>query len=192
MSTKNEKLAKNQPLMPNAKTQGLEGKEAQEQPMKEAQKPEIITVPVTVSGKMKGKNYVDLKGIAYNPQSGNLSLHLDDNHTVLLKGGFQEKYMGIILKSADKVEQSVKKAPQFEKPLDEKSNVRLKVLGERDGRKFLGPTGAAKYDGAYKGFVINLDDKHTTVLDAEMLSKELGIVVSPIDMEKSRNVGLGR
>ncbi len=155
-----------------------------------AEKPQFVSVPVDVVGKMKGKNYIDIKGLSYNPELGNLSLHLDDKHTILFKGSFQKDFMKVVLKSTDKVEQSVKKSPDFEKPLGEKSNARLRILGERDGRTFLGPTGAVKYDGSYRGLVVNLDDKHMTIVDSAMLSKELGLTVSPIAMEK--NVGLSR
>ena len=154
------------------------------------EKYQFVSVPVEVVGKVKGKNYVSLKGLSYNPELGNLSLHLDDNNTILFKNAFQRDYMKVVLKTTDKVEQAVKKAPEFEKPLGETSNARLRLMGERDGRKFLGATGAVKYDGSYRGLVVNLDDKHMTIVDSEMLSKHLGISMNPIAMEK--NVGLSR
>lgn len=158
--------------------------------MEAPDKAQFVSVPVEVLGKVKGKNYVSLKGLSYNPELGNLSLHLDDKHTLIFKNAFQRDYMKVVLKTTDKVEQSVKKAPEFEKPLGETSTARLRLMGERDGRMFLGATGAVKYDGSYRGLVINLDDKHMTVVDSEMLSKNLGITVNPIAMEK--NVGLSR
>lgn len=153
-------------------------------------KAQFTSVPVEVAGKFKGKNYVNLKSLSYNPELGNLSLHLDDKHTLIFKGAFQRDYMKVVLKSTDKIEQSVKQAPHFEKPLGETSTARLRLMGERDGRVFVGATGAVKYDGSYRGLVINLDDKHMTVVDSEMLSKHLGITVSPIAMEK--NLGMSR
>lgn len=154
------------------------------------EKHQFISVPVDVQGKMKGKNYISFKDISYNPELGNLSLHLDDKHTLLFKNAFQRDYMKVVLKTTDKVEQAVKTAPHFEKPLGEKSSARMRLMGERDGRMFLGATGSVKYDGSYRGLVINLDDKHMTIVDSEMLSKRLGITINPIAMEK--NLSLSR
>ena len=156
----------------------------------EVEKPKFISVPIDVVGRFKGKNYVDLESIAYNPQNGNIALHLDEKHTLMLYSSFQKDSVKVNLKSTDKIEQSAKKAPHFENSINEKSNARLRVLGERDGRIFLGATGAVKYDGSYRGLVVNLDDKNMTIVDSEMLSKELGISVNPIVMEK--NIGLSR
>lgn len=183
----------------NAKAQALpnmegEGKEktqelaGQENELK--QKPQFISVPVDVVGKYKGKNYVELKGIGYSPESGNLSLHLNDKDTLLFKSGFQSKFMGIVVKSTEKEERSVKSAPVYDKSQMEKSNARLKLMGDGDGRSFYGVTGAVRYDGSFRGLVVNLDDKHVTIVDSKVLSKELGITISPIAMEK--NIGLSR
>ncbi|MGE3682704.1 MAG: hypothetical protein AB7G93_13345 [Bdellovibrionales bacterium] len=172
-------------------------KEAQEQMAqasneKEQKKSEVkfIDVPVEVLGKYKGKNYVNLKGLSYNTELGHLSFHLDEKHTMLFKDHFQKQYLNIVVKEADKVEQAVKTAPQFDRGQSEQSKARMRVLGERDGRVFVGPSGSVKYDGTVKGLVVNLDDKHTMVVDSQTLSKELGIKISPLAMEK--NVGLGR
>ena len=154
------------------------------------EKAQFVSVPVDVLGKVKGKNHIDLKGMSYNAEQGNLSFHLSDKHTLILKPNFQRDYVGVVLKPSEKVEMAVKEAPKFEKPLGEVSNARMKLLGERGGRVFVGATGAVKYDGSIRGLVINLDDKHTAVVDSQMLSKELGITVSPIAMEKS--IGLSR
>lgn len=154
-------------------------------------KPQFMSVPVEVVGKLKGKNYVDLKGLSYNPELGHLSLHLSDKHTLIFKSNFQRDYMKVVLKPAEKIELAAKKAPTFEKPLGEKSMARMRVMGEREGRTFVGATGSVKYDGSVRGLVVNLDDKHMTIVDSEALSKELGITVSPIAMEK-KDIGLSR
>lgn len=154
-------------------------------------KPQFISVPVDVLSKVKGKNYIELKGLSYNHELGNLSLHLSDKHTLIFKSNFQRDYMKIAIKQTDKVELAPKKAPTFEKSIGEKSNARMKVMGEREGRTFVGATGAVKYDGSVRGLVVNLDDKHFTVVDSEVLSKELGISVSPIGIEK-KEIGLSR
>lgn len=154
------------------------------------EKPQFIDVPVDVAGKYKGKNYVELKGLAYNPESGNLSLHLGDKHTLLFKSNFQKEFLNIVLKTAEKEERAAKSAPTFEKSTAGKSNARMKLMGEGDGRTFVGVTGQVKYNGSFRGLVVNLDDKHVTIVDSQVLSKELGITVNPIAME--RNIGLSR
>lgn len=165
-------------------------KEAPQVEQEGRDKPEFISVPVEVLGKHKGKNYVALKGLAYNPEKGNLSLHLSDNHTLLFKSNFQKDYMKVVLKPAEKIELAAKSAPTFQNAVSEKSPARMRVLGEREGRTFVAPTGSVKYDGTVRGLVVNLDDKHMTIVDSQMLSKELGLTVSPIAMEK--NLGLSR
>ncbi|OYZ24108.1 MAG: hypothetical protein B7Y39_02600 [Bdellovibrio sp. 28-41-41] len=154
-------------------------------------KPQFISVPVEVKGKFKGKNYVELKGLSYNPELGNLSLHLNEDHTLIFKSNFQRDYMKIVLKQSKEVELAPKKAPAFEKSVAEQSTARMKSMGAREGRTFVGATGSVKYDGSIRGLVVNLDDKHVTYLDSEVLSKELGITVSPIAMEKNTK-GLSR
>ncbi len=154
------------------------------------EKPQFVSVPVEVAGKYKGKNYVELKGLAYNPESGNLSLHLGDKHTLLIKRNFQKEFLKIVLKTAEKEELSAKSAPTFEKSTAAKSNARMRLMGEGDERTFVGVTGPVKYDGSFRGLVLNLDDKHVTIVDSKVLSKELGITMSPIAME--RNIGLSR
>lgn len=163
-------------------------------PVMETQAPEekskFVSVPVDVAGKIKGKNYVALAGISYNHELGNLSLHLSDKHTLIFKDSFK-KHMKVEFDRTDRVEQAARKAPSFDKPLGEKSQARMKLLGERDGRTFLGVSGSVKFDGSTKGLMINLDDKHMTIVDSEVLSKELGIAVRPVGREKE-DVGIGR
>jgi hypothetical protein len=152
--------------------------------------PEFVEQKVDVSGTHKNKNYVDIKGLGYNAKDGNLSVHLNDNCTLLLKGNFLEKYVHVVLKDTGQIEQSVRSAPRFENAALEQSSVRLKKLGERDGHMFVGPTGSVKFSSALRGLEIQLDDKHTTVIDAQALSKQLGLKMSPIAQEKQ--VGIGR
>ena len=71
------------------------------------------------------------------------------------------------------------------------STVRMKVLGERDGRTFVGPTGSVKYDSAYKGLMVNLDGGHQMIIDGKTLSRDLGLKLTPLSMENSRN-GMSR
>jgi len=165
--------------------------EASQVEKKSQEKPQFVSVPVDVKGKFKGKNYVDLKGLSYNPELGNLSLHLSDKHTLIFKSNFQRDYMKVVLKQSKEVEHAPKKAPTFEKDISETSTARMKSMGERDGRTFVGATGSVKYDGSIRGLVVNLDDKHVTLVDSEFLSKELGLTVSPIAMEKNTK-GLSR
>ena len=174
------------------KNKNVKGQEVTEQASEVKEKPKFIEVPVEVLGKHKGKNYIDPKGIAYNPENGNLSVHLGDNHTLIFKEAFQRNKMHILLSPAEKVERAAMKAPTFEKPSGEKSKARMLYMGERDGHTFVGVSGKVKYEGNVRGLVINLDDKHMTILDSEVLSKELGITVSPIVMERERSTGLGR
>lgn len=166
----------------------MNGQEAQEQVKA---KPQFIAVPVDVGGKYKNKNYVDLKGIAYNPKHGNLSLHLSDKHTLILKEHFLKNSIGVVLNQSKEIEHAAKTAPPMDKSLGEKSNARLRPMGEGDGRTFVGVTGSVKYDGSTRGLIINLDDKHVVALDSEVLSKELGITVVPLTIEE-RNIGLSR
>lgn len=184
-----------------AKTQEMEipKMKAEEEKAQEIKVPEtkngkqevkFIDVPIDVVGKYRNKNYVDLKGLSFNSEHGHLSFHLGDNHTMVFKENFQKNYLKVVVKEADKIEQSTRRAPQFEKGPAEKSTARMRLLGERDGRVFVGPSGSVKYDGSVRGFIVNLDDKHSLVVDSEILSRELGIKVSPIAMEK--NIGIGR
>ncbi len=174
--------------MKNEKSKTMESTQSS---VPSVEKPQFLSVPVEVLGQMKGKNYVNLTGLSYNPQLGHLSLHLNENHTLLLKSNFQRDYMKVVLKSAEKVELAARKAPSFENTQMEKSTARMRVLGNGEGRTFVAPTGSVKYDGGVRGFVVNLDDKHVTIVDSEVLSKKLGLTVSPIAMEK-RTVGLSR
>lgn len=154
------------------------------------QKVQFVDVPVEVLGKYKGKNYVDLKGLAFNGELGHLSMHLGDKHTMIFKSNFQRDYLKVVMKQVDKVEQSVKRAPEFDRSKSEQSTARMKFLGERNGRTFVGPSGSVKFDGSLRGFVVNLDDKHTMILDGQTLSKELGLKAAPIALEK--NLGIER
>ena len=156
-----------------------------------AMQPKFVDVPIEVLGKFKGKNYVDLKGMTYNPNQGHLSFKLDDNHTMVFRPTFLQKFLNVVVKEVDQVEQSVRRAPQFNGVEAEKSTARMRHMGEKNGHIFVGPTGSAKYDGSVRGLVVNLDDKHTVIIDSETLSKELGIKVMPLAMEK-QSVGIGR
>lgn len=189
---KSEKAAKTQEVQEaRGAPEKLKAQEAKG-PGLNAEKPKVqfIDVPIDVVGQHRGKNYVDLKGLSYNSEHGHLSFHLSDKHTMIFKDNFLRDYLKVVVKEAERIEQAPKKAPQFERGPVEKSTARMRFLGERDGRVFMGPSGAVKYDGSVRGFVVNLDDKHSLVVDSEILSREVGVKVSPLAMEK--NVGLGR
>jgi hypothetical protein len=172
------------------KTEKGKEKEQQQDLAPQKVEPKFIDVPIDVIGKLRNKNYVDLKDLAYNTEKGHLSFHLGDKHTMIFKDSFQRDYLKVVVKEADQIEQSVARAPQFERSKPEKSTARMRLLGERDGRVFVGPSGSVKYDGSLRGLIVNLDDKHTLMIDSETLSKKLGIKISPIAME--RKVGIAR
>ncbi len=151
---------------------------------KEKQEVKFVDVPVQITGELKGKKYVALKDIGFSNDRGNIFIHLDDKHTLLLKGGFMDKHLKLNIQQASEVEKSIMSAPVFEgnDPVD--SKVRLKVLGERDGKVFVGPKGAINYDSRYKGLVVNLDDQCVSVIDGPTLNRRLGIKVTPHSLEK--------
>ena len=159
---------------------------------KEKQEVKFADVPVQILGELKGKKYVALKDIGFSTDRGNIFVHLDDKHTLLLKGGFINKHLKLNIQQASEVEKSIMTAPTFEgnDPVD--SKVRLKVLGERegkslggqDGRIFVGPKGTIKYDSRYKGLVVHLDDQCVSVIDGPTLNRRLGIKITPHSLEK--------
>lgn len=158
-------------------------------------KPEVkfADVQVQTLGELKGKKYIALKDIGFSNDRGNIFVHLDEKNTLLLKGGFMNKYLKLNVQQASEVENSIMTAPMFEgkEPVD--SKVRLKVLGERegeglgknDGKVFVAPTGSINYDSRYKGLVIHLDDQHVSVIDGPTLNRKLGIKITPQILDKS-------
>lgn len=158
---------------------------------KEQPEAKFVDVPVQVLGELKGKKYVALKDIGFSNDRGNIFIHLDDKHTLLLKGGFINKHLKLNIQQASEVEKSIMTSPTFEgnEPVD--SKVRLKVIGESEGLKgqegkiFVGPKGSIKYDSRYKGLVVHLDDQCVSVIDGPTLNRRLGIKITPHSLEKS-------
>ena len=158
-------------------------KNVEEKSVKE--KHEFVDVPVQVLGEVKQKKYVSLEEVKFNSEWGNLFTHLDDKHTLLIKKGFQEKHLKVGLKPASEIETSVRKSPKFKDKESIDSTVRMKVIGKRNGRIFVGPTGSVKYDPVYKGLQIHLDDKHVSIIDGETLSRNLGLKLIPLALERN-------
>ncbi|MBY0316358.1 MAG: hypothetical protein K2Q26_12600 [Bdellovibrionales bacterium] len=152
---------------------------------KEKEEAKFVDVSIQILGELKGKKFVALKDIGFSNDRGNIFVHLDEKHTLLLKSGFMSKHLKLNVEQASEVEKSIMTTPTFEgnEPVD--SKVRLKVLGERDGKVFVGPKGPINYDSRYKGLKINLDDQHVSVIDGPTLNRQLGIKITPQSLEKS-------
>ena len=163
-----------------SKAKNIEDKETKKQI-------EFVNVPVQVLREMKQKKHVLFDKVRFSPEWGNLFIHMDEKHTLLLKRGFLKKYVKVSLNLTSKVEESVHRTQNFGEKNPIESTARMKVLGKREGRIFVGPTGAVKYDPGYKGLQIHLDDKHVTIIDGRTLSRDVGLKIVPLSLDRRRD-----